>query len=116
MSAVDAFAQAIQMKKGRPGWLLTALVSDADAAAVTRFLLEESTTLGVRRTRVAREVLERWVETLDTEFGPVQFKVARLPSGEVLCRPEDDEVLRLADAHGLGRRAVITRLQAVRRQ
>ena len=114
--AVDAFAQAIQMKKGRPGWLLTALAPDAESAAVTRFLLEESSTLGVRRTRVSREVLERWVETLETEFGPVQFKVARLPSGEELCRPEDDEVLRLAEQHGLGRRAVIARLQDVKRQ
>ena len=63
-----------------------------------------------------REVLERWTETIDTEFGPVQFKIARLPSGAELCRPEDDELRRLADSHGLGRRAVLARLQDVRRQ
>ncbi len=114
--AVDAFAQGIQMKKGRPGWLFTALVNDAELGTVTQFLLEESTTLGVRRTQVEREVLERWTETIDTEFGPVQFKIARLPSGAELCRPEDDELRRLATSHGLGRRAVLARLQDVRRQ
>lgn len=113
--AVDAFAHAIQMKKGRPGWMFTALVADAKAAAVAQFLLEESTTLGIRRTRVDRDVLERWTETIQTVFGPVQFKIARLPSGEELCRPEDDEVRRLADSQGIGRRAVLARLQEIRR-
>jgi uncharacterized protein (TIGR00299 family) protein len=113
--AVDAFAHAIQMKKGRPGWLFTALAADAKADAVAQFLLEESTTLGIRRTRVDRDVLERWTETIQTTFGPVQFKIARLPSGEELCRPEEDEVRRLADSQGIGRRAVLARLQEIRR-
>lgn len=114
--AVDAFAHAIQMKKGRPGWLFTALADESHAATVTQFLLEESTTLGVRRNRVDRDVLERWTETRRTEFGPLQFKLARLPSGEVLCRPEDDEVRRLAEDSGLGRREILARLQDLGRK
>ena len=74
------------------------------------FLLEESTTLGVRRQRVQRAVLERWGETRDTVFGAVAFKVARLPSGVVTARPEDDELRRLCREQGLGRAEVLRRL------
>ena len=57
-----------------------------------------------------RSVLERWQETRATPFGPVRFKVARLPSGAVVARPEDDELKRLMDAHGLGRAELLRRL------
>jgi uncharacterized protein (TIGR00299 family) protein len=110
--AVDAFTTPAQMKKGRPGFLVTVLCDDARAGPLTQLLLEESSSLGVRRHRVQRSVLERWQETRDTVFGPVVFKVARLPSGQVVARPEDDEVQRLGAAHGLGRAEVLRRLQA----
>ncbi len=109
--AVDAFTTAVLMKKGRPGCLVTVLCDDAHAAALTDLLLEESSSLGVRRHRVQRRVLERWEETRDTVFGPVAFKVARLPSGQVVARPEDDEVRRLCDERGLGRADVLRQLQ-----
>lgn len=108
--AVDAFAMPVQMKKGRPGFVLTVLADDAQAAGLRRFLLEESTTLGVRWRHVEREVLERWQETRATPLGAVVFKVARLPGGEPLARPEDDEVRRLCREHGLGRAEVLRRL------
>lgn len=110
--AVDAFAAPVTMKKGRPGVLVTTLCEEQDAAALTQLLLEESSSLGVRRHRVDRTVLERWQETRPTPLGDVRFKVARLPSGEVVARPEDDEVRRLTAAHGLGRAEVLRRIQA----
>jgi uncharacterized protein (DUF111 family) len=64
----------------------------------------------VRRHRVQRTVLERWTETRDTALGRVTFKVARLPSGALAARPEDDEVRRLCREHGLGRADVLRRL------
>jgi uncharacterized protein (TIGR00299 family) protein len=108
--AVDAFTAPIGMKKGRPGLLLTVLCDDARVAGVERLLLEESTTLGVRRHRVERTVVERWAETRDTALGAVAFKVARLPSGAVVARPEDDDVRRLCRTLGLGRAEVLRRL------
>ena len=57
-------------------------------------------------------VLERWQETRSTALGDVGYKVARLPSGEVVARPEDDELRRLAAQHGLGRAEVLRRLAA----
>ncbi|MBM4063700.1 MAG: DUF111 family protein, partial [Planctomycetes bacterium] len=61
---------------------------------------------------VQREVLERWQETRATSFGPVRWKVARLPSGRLAARPEDDELRRLCAEHGLGRAEVLRRLGA----
>ena len=108
--AVDAFATPIQMKKGRPGYLFTALVDDAHRARVLNFVLEESSSLGVRMIPVQRRVLERWEEVLETELGPVRFKSARLPSGELLRRPEEDEIRRLTEERSMTRREVIARL------
>ena len=108
--AVDAFATPVTMKKGRPGFLVTVLCEEAREPEVVELLLEESTSLGVRRHLVTRHVLERWQETRATVFGEVVFKCARLPSGQVVARPEDDEVRRLAGRHGLGRAAVLRRL------
>jgi uncharacterized protein (TIGR00299 family) protein len=109
--AVDAFATAVQMKKGRPGFLITLLADAAAADPLTTFLLEEGSTLGVRRHLVERAVLERWSETRPTAWGDVRFKVARLPSGALVARPEEDEVRRLCREHSLSRREVLQRLQ-----
>jgi pyridinium-3,5-bisthiocarboxylic acid mononucleotide nickel chelatase len=108
--AVDAFATAVTMKKGRPGLLVTVLCDDARRADLQTLLLEESSTLGVRAHRVQRAVLERWTETRATSLGAVVFKVARLPSGGVSARPEDDELRRLCRELGLGRAEVLRRL------
>jgi uncharacterized protein (DUF111 family) len=64
----------------------------------------------VRRHCVQRTVLERWQETRATAFGAVAFKVARLPSGAVVARPEDDELRRLCREQGLGRAELLRRL------
>jgi hypothetical protein len=108
--ARDAWCVPLVMKKGRPGHALGALVDDTARHAVVAFLLEESSSLGLRLRRVDRIVLERWHETRDTEFGPVRYKLARLPSGAVVERPEDDDVVRIAAERGLARRVVLARL------
>jgi pyridinium-3,5-bisthiocarboxylic acid mononucleotide nickel chelatase len=108
--AVDAFTTPIQMKKGRPGSQFSALVDESSREAVVRFLLEESTSLGVRIHSVERAVVERWEDVVETEFGPVRFKVARLPSGAKVRRPEEEEVLRIVAERGLGRLEVLRRL------
>lgn len=108
--AVDAFAAPITMKKGRPGVLLTVLADPGREPALAQLLLEEAGTLGVRRHAVQRQVLERWQETRDTALGPVRCKVARLPSGAVVVRPEDAELRRLAELHGVGRAELLRRL------
>ncbi len=108
--AVDAFTTPIYMKKGRPAYQVSALVDDACRLAVTNFMLEESTSLGVRLHRVQRQVLQRWQVTVETDLGPVLCKACRLPSGVELKRPEESEVLRLMVAQGLGRGELLRRL------
>ena len=112
LGVADAFTMPVQMKKGRPGVQVTALVDGERREAALRFLLEESTTLGVRMHRVTRRVLERWQEEHASPLGPVRFKCARLPSGAVSRRPEDDDVRRLAAEHGLSRSEALRRIGA----
>lgn len=109
--AVDVWTSAVQMKKGRPGLLLTVLAEEAQRDALARLLLEESTTLGLRVQRVAREVVERWQETLESPLGPVRCKCARLPSGLVVRRAEEEELRRLARETGRSRREIVQLLE-----
>lgn len=108
--ALDAYATPVTMKKGRPGQVLTVHCTDAARAELERFLLEESGSLGLRRQRFERCVLERWNETRTTPLGAVVVKCVRLPSGAVVARPEDAEVVRLVRERGLSRREVLARL------
>lgn len=101
--ALDAMAAPVLMKKGRPGHWLVVLCREEQASSLTQLLLEESTSLGVRRHRTEREVLERWQESRPSPYGPVLWKIARLPSGRLLERPEDEELRRLSATTGLGR-------------
>lgn len=110
--ATDAFATPVVMKKGRPAYQVTALAEHGRRDGVVQFLLEETTTLGVRMHTVDRDVLERWHETVETDLGPVQCKVAKLPSGRIVRRPEDDDLRRLTEETKTSRREVLARLQS----
>jgi pyridinium-3,5-bisthiocarboxylic acid mononucleotide nickel chelatase len=86
--ALDVFLTQVIMKKGRPGVLLTALCEGAAAEALLEIIFRETTTLGVRVSRESRAELERWTEKVDTAYGPVQVKRARLRDGSVKTSPE----------------------------
>jgi uncharacterized protein (TIGR00299 family) protein len=105
--ALDAWATPITMKKGRPAVLLSALVEEARRAAVTRVLFSETTTLGVRRRRIERDVLAREIRTVETAHGRVRVKVATLDGVEIGAQPEHDDCLALAREKGVALREVI---------
>ncbi len=109
--AVESFATPVVMKKGRPAYQVTTLVKADARDRVVRFLLEEASTLGLRMHAVERAILERWGETVNTDLGPVRCKVARLPSGNVVRKPEDDDVLKLVRETGINRREILARLR-----
>jgi hypothetical protein len=99
--ALDVWAAPVTMKKGRPGVLLGALCEEARRAAVTRALLSETTTLGVRRHAILRDALEREHVEVQTAYGPVRVKVGRL-GGEVLgAQPEWDDCAARARERGV---------------
>ena len=96
--ALDVFLTAVQMKKGRPGTLLTALATDEARLAVCDAIFRETTTLGVRFERMSRETLDRrWVEVATTG-GPVRIKVAERQGAIVNATPEFDDCVRVATA------------------
>ena len=99
--ALDVFYAPIQMKKNRPGTLVTVIASPSRRSALAGILFAESTTIGVRVTGTVRERLERESVTVDTPLGVVRVKVARR-RGEVLnAAPEFEDCVRIAAEHGL---------------
>lgn len=99
--ALDVFYTAVQMKKTRPGTLVTIIAPPARRQALTDVLFRDSTTIGVRYEQMSRTCLERAVETVATPYGPVRFKVARRDGQEMNASPEFDDCARLAAEHGV---------------
>jgi pyridinium-3,5-bisthiocarboxylic acid mononucleotide nickel chelatase len=98
--AVDVFLTAVQMKKGRPGTLVTVLAPDARREAICDVLFRETTTLGVRVERVWRETLDRrWVD-VPTSGGIVRIKIGERHGVVLNAAPEFEDCVRIADATG----------------
>ncbi len=89
------------MKKGRPAHTFSALCAEPLVAAVEEAIFRHTSTIGVRRHRVQRSVLERAITTVDVDGHPIGVKTATL-RGEVVNRSvEWDDVVAAADALGL---------------
>src|SRR5581483_7546353 len=90
--ALDIFYTPVQMKKNRPGVLLTLLCKSGDRARMTDLIFRETTTLGVRYRDEHREILRRQHVTVETAYGPVRIKVAHAQDGRVInYAPEFDD-------------------------
>jgi uncharacterized protein (TIGR00299 family) protein len=99
--ALDAFGRPVQMKKNRPGMLLTVLCRPEDAAKLTLLIFTETTTLGVRRREERRQTLARnWV-TVATRWGDVRLKVASMNGTITNYAPEYEDCRRIAAEHHL---------------
>ena len=99
---LEVFCQPVQMKKGRSGWLVTALVPPGEPANRLRLVWwRHSTSLGVREHLEQRWALPRRAVSLDTPLGRVRLKQALLPDGRWRSKPEHDDLLALARRHGL---------------
>jgi uncharacterized protein (TIGR00299 family) protein len=99
--ALDVTLGAVQMKKSRPGTLLSVLCRPELADGLSRVIFRETTTLGIRRIAVTRQALPRRFEQVKTRFGPIQVKVATLPDGTERANPEYDDCQRLAQDAGV---------------
>lgn len=99
--ALDVWTVPVQMKKGRPGLVLSALARPADEQAVARAILVETTALGVRVTRVRRHELDREERTIEVEGRQVRVKIGRLDGRIVNVAPEHDDCARLAAELGI---------------
>jgi len=99
--AVDAFISPLVMKKGRPGHKLEVLAPAALADELAAFLLESTSTLGVRKFPVTRRCLSRLPGGVETPYGRVGVKIASAPSGEARFLPEYEDCLRLGREKGI---------------
>lgn len=108
--AVDFTLMQVLMKKGRPAITLQVLAPPGAADAVARYILEHTTSIGLRRFRATRDVLPREPLELQTSLGPVKAKHVRTPSGNSRIKVEAAEWERLAATHGLSVQAIKTRL------
>jgi uncharacterized protein (TIGR00299 family) protein len=99
--ALDVFTTPIQMKKYRPGVMLSILCRREDRQTMESILFRQTGTLGIRVRRQARMVLPRASTGVDTRWGVVRGKVSKLPTGEIDFSPEYDDCSWIAGEHGL---------------
>ena len=104
--ALDVFHTAVQMKKNRPGVLLTVLCADADADKFSELILRETTAFGVRRTRAERRKLRREMTTVATKFGEVAVKLGWLGGKIIQASPEFESCRQAAARAGVTVREV----------
>ena len=95
--ALDVFHTPIQMKKNRPGVLLTILCAHTEQDRFTELLLRETTALGVRRSQCERRKLKREVISVKTDFGMVEVKIGKLDGRAIQASPEFESCRRIAE-------------------
>jgi uncharacterized protein (TIGR00299 family) protein len=109
--ALDVYTAAIQMKKNRPGVVLSVLCNAADIERIEAVLFRETTTLGVRRWPVSRRKLDRRRHEVTTLWGPIDGVLALLPGHPPSFSPEFESCRRVAEERKLPLRAVIEAAQ-----
>ncbi len=99
--AADVWLQAIQMKKNRPGVMLSVLCAAAREDAIAAALLRETSTLGMRVTPVTRHEAQREQFAFDSSIGRADVKVKRLPGEPPRVAPEYEACRRIAEERGM---------------
>jgi hypothetical protein len=99
--ALEVFYIPVQMKKNRPGTLLTVIAVPDRLAQISDIIFRETTTIGLRHSEVARECLDREIVTIDTPLGAVRFKIARRDGRVLNAVPEFEDCAKLAAAKDL---------------
>ncbi len=96
LGALDCYFTSVQMKKNRPGILLSILCRAEQRPVLSELLFSETTTLGVRAYEVERRALERRIVAVETQYGPIDVKVAQLNGDIVKAMPEYEQCRRAA--------------------
>ena len=99
--ALDVFTVAIQMKKNRPGTLLTVIAKPEDRMQMEAILFQHTGTLGIRVRKSSRTILPRSMVDVVTPWGSVSAKVSKRPSGQLDFSPEHDHCSKIAIALGM---------------
>ena len=94
--ALDGYMVPIHMKKSRPGQMLVCLCKPEDEEKMVELMLKHTTTFGVRSSKCQRHTLERVIETIQTEYGPIRIKTGN-GFGVSKNKVEYDDLASLAD-------------------
>jgi uncharacterized protein (TIGR00299 family) protein len=105
--ALDVFSSPVQMKKNRPGQLVTLLCETADAGRLIDLVFRETTTIGVRTHEVRRRTLEREWVAVETPMGEIRMKVSRLNGSILNAAPEFEDCQRIAAQKGVPLKQVL---------
>jgi uncharacterized protein (TIGR00299 family) protein len=97
--ALDVYYTPVQMKKNRPGTLLTVVAPHHAREQLAGTVFRETTTIGIRFQEMQRECLDRETVTVATPLGPVRVKIARRHGTVMNAAPEFDDCVRLAAEH-----------------
>lgn len=90
--ARDVHYHPVYMKKNRPGWQLNVICDESDVEKLEHIIFSETTTIGIRRIKLERSILDRKMEKVDTPYGVIEVKVCTLPDGTKRYYPEYESV------------------------
>jgi uncharacterized protein (TIGR00299 family) protein len=99
--ALDVYLVPIQMKKNRPGTLLSVICAPDKTDDLTQVMLSETSTLGVRVQQMDRVCLNRRWEEVDTEFGRIKIKIGDLNGRVINASPEYEDCRQAAEKHNV---------------
>ncbi|HHT9130036.1 MAG TPA: nickel pincer cofactor biosynthesis protein LarC [Candidatus Brocadiaceae bacterium] len=99
--AADVYFTPIQMKKGRPGVIVSAIVSELHTPSVEMVLFNQTTTFGIRKYKVVRKILTREFKELDTQLGKIKFKIGKFNNDIKSLSPEYEDCKRIAEEKGI---------------
>jgi uncharacterized protein (TIGR00299 family) protein len=97
--AVDFYFTSVQMKKGRPGLKISILTTEQNLKEVSNFILENTSTIGLRYYPVSRNILARKNYEAETKYGMVKVKEVAMPSGETRIKIEFESLQELSEKH-----------------
>lgn len=99
--AVDVYFTPIQMKKGRPGTIISIIVSELNLPSVESVLFNQTTTFGIRKYKVIRKVLTREFKELDSPLGKIKIKIGTFDGDIKNISPEYEDCKRVAEEKGI---------------
>jgi pyridinium-3,5-bisthiocarboxylic acid mononucleotide nickel chelatase len=105
--ALDVYSTPVQMKKNRPGVLLTILCKPEDVVRLVDLVFRETTTIGVRTYEARRKTLDRESVPVETPFGAVRVKISRMNGSILNATPEYEDCQRIAAERGIPLKQVI---------
>ncbi|MDR4497711.1 MAG: nickel pincer cofactor biosynthesis protein LarC [Candidatus Scalindua sp.] len=114
--ALDGYIMPIQMKKSRPGSLISVIVEDKNLSKIEDVIFYQSTTFGIRKYKTSRRKLSRKLVNVQTEFGMIQVKIGLFNGKIKNVAPEHEECKKIAAERGLPLKFVYQVTQEAARQ